>query len=92
MVDHKLSPSEYQPGVSVAARSARTESSRKELVLGVVTWLSSEGVFIKICISIGNVYWRLIRPRQKSRRGKHRQKSHRFLSYIWLTRIDFFVE
>lgn len=57
MVDHKPSLSEYHPGISVMGRSARRRTANgKGLVLGVVTWLSSEGALIEICISIGNVY------------------------------------
>lgn len=68
MADHKPSPSEYQPGMSVMDRSDRLgTASGKGLVLGVVTWLSREGALIEICISMGNVYWWLVRPRQKGR-------------------------
>lgn len=57
MVDHKPSPSEYHPSMSVMARFARRGTTNgKRLVLGVVTWLSSEGAVIEIYISIGNVY------------------------------------
>lgn len=57
MADHKLSPSEYQPGMSVMGRFDRPgTASRKGLVLGVVTWLSRGGALIEICISMGNVY------------------------------------
>jgi len=66
MADHIPSPSEYQPGTLVMGRSDRPGSG-KGLVLGIVTWLSREGALIEICISMGNVYWWLVRLRQKGR-------------------------